>query len=159
MTVSQPWLIQRALIQTPFADVKDATLSNSVRFDYMGAAEFEYGALPKSLRRLRESAKDKSIKVRTVKEILSKESSLRVLSRFSDSEFQEYLQHLHLLRQGQIRLKESSYFDITRRHHFPTLYDNTDFWWDIDNDVMWSFNKVYMKKLPSYLENSFKVMK
>lgn len=154
--IHQPWLVQTARLKTPLADPKTSTLSNSVDFDYMGSAEFEFGALPKSLRRLREARDGEGLISRTVTGIRDGERALRVLSRFDDKEFKEYTGYLYLLRQGGLRLKESSKF----QEDWRPLYECSvvDFWWDTDNDVMWTFNKNYMRRLPGYLRNSFEVM-
>jgi hypothetical protein len=44
-----PYLIQRGEIKRPLVEGR---LSEAVNLDYMGSAEFEFGALPKSLRAL-----------------------------------------------------------------------------------------------------------
>lgn len=49
--VNLPYLIQRASINTPLA-APSARLSQAVNFDYMGSAEFEFGALPRSFRNI-----------------------------------------------------------------------------------------------------------
>lgn len=151
MTAVQPWLIQRAQTLSPLADPAQATLSKSLQLDYMGSAEFEFGALPSSLRAFR--ANWDNCKQRLVKGITEVDSPLRVFSFLSDEDFPEYEGYLNLLRKDKIRLKEVSGFS-------PDYYLNekTNFWWDLDNNVMFSFKKDYMKKLPQYLQNSFAVM-
>lgn len=151
-TLVEPWLIQRAGIRKPLSDVNETTLSNSVSFDYMGSSEFEFGALPSSLRRMR----DRELKIRLVKGITHEQSPLRVLSYLDDKMFHEYEQTLFNLRFGNPRLKEVSRFN----HDYPNRDSSfrTDFWWDIENDVMWSFDKIYMNRLPDYLRKSFSVM-
>ena len=152
ITLVEPWLIQRARIQKPFPDSKGTTLSNSVCLDYMGSSEFEFGALPASLRRMREQ----ELKTRLVKGVTQGQSPLRVLSYLDDKLFYDYEQTLFNLRFGNLRLKEVSRFN----HDYPDqdpLF-KTDFWWDIENDVMWSFDKIYMNRLPDHLRKSFSVM-
>lgn len=97
-----------------------------------------------------------SLSVRKVFSIQSGESPLRVLSGLNDKEFSEYEGHLHLLRQDEIRLKEASFFADKR--YVSSLATEIDFWWDIDNHVMWSFNKNYMNRLEDYLQKSFQIM-
>jgi hypothetical protein len=61
-TLRKPYLIQRANIVKPLSPKNQAgkvTLSKSVSFDYMGSSEFEFGALPKSLKRLHAATKRK----------------------------------------------------------------------------------------------------
>jgi hypothetical protein len=149
--VTEPWLIQRAEIQKPLADPKEATLTKSLSLDYMGSAEFEFGALPASLRRMRASG---SLQTRLVKSIRQGDSPLRVFSYLDDETFPQYARILSDLRHGDPRLKEVSRFSLD----YPQDGLKTDFWWDIENDVIWSFDKNYMSRLPRYLENSFSVM-
>lgn len=132
------------------------TLSNSVALDYMGSAEFEFGALPTSLRAFRSRKGD--LKVRLVKGITEGESPLRVLSYFDDGQFAEYESYLSLLRYDNPRLKELSYFSVNHKSFQDSKY-LPDFWWDIVNNVMWSFDKNYMNRLIDHLEASFAVMR
>ena len=123
----------------------------------MGSAEFEFGALPTSLKRIRTFYDKEKVKIRTVSSIRLQKSTvldgvpLRVLSGMQEEEFNEYVVFLNELRADGIRTKERSNFDSKDL--------STDFWWDIDNDAMFSFDKVYMRRLPHYLESSFKVLK
>lgn len=150
--ITKPWLIQRAQIQSPLADPKEATLTKSLRLDYMGSAEFEFGALPASLRRIRSAHYNST---RLVRWITQDESPLRVFSCFNEVDFAKYTEILSDLRFGNPRLKEVSRFGA----NYPQgEFSRTDFWWDIENDVIWSFNKNYMNRLPQYLKNSFEVM-
>jgi len=151
-TVTEPWLIQRAEIRSPLADPKEATLTKSLRLDYMGSSDFEFGALPASLRRIRSAPYHAT---RLVRWITQDESPLRVFSCFNEEDFEKYTEFLKELRFGNPQLKEVSRFGA----NYPQeKYFCTDFWWDIENDVIWSFNKNYMNRLPQYLKNSFAVM-
>lgn len=142
-------MIQRARIKRPF--VETVSLSSSVAFDYMGSAEFEFGALPCSLHRMKETAFAYSL--RTVRSISQDDSWLRVYSRYDQDEFNQYLQYLYDLREDKIRLKEwSGFYKIKTTGYSP------DFWWDIENDVMWTFEKQYAKRLPTFLQKSFEII-
>ena len=146
-----PYLIQRGNINKPLA-APNVRLSDAVNLDYMGSSEFEFGALAKSLR----AFQGLTLKVRIVPDIVENDVPLRVLSMLSDEEFEEYVQYLLSLRNeksGKIHLQERSEFDpSTRSNH------TIDFWWDIQNHVMWSFHKPFMKRLEDYLKVSFKYM-
>jgi hypothetical protein len=147
-----PYLIQTATIHTPLAS-GDVRLSKAVELDYMGSAEFEFGALPKSLRALQKGV----LKLRIVSSITENNVPLRVLSMLSDEEFEEYTKYLLRLRnekRGKIDLKENSHFDPSERFSWSKV----DFWWDIENHVMWSFHKPFMKRLEEHLKSSFKYM-
>lgn len=153
--IRTPYLIQRAEIKTPLAE-STSRLSQAVSFDYMGSAEFEFGALPKSFRRI-ESAADKWI-CRVVEDIKEGETSLRVWSSFSDEEFEAYKVFLMQLRYpkdgNRLRTKEGVRFD----HDYKSSYSKTNFWWDIDNDVMFGFNKNFMNRVGNYVSSSLSYM-
>jgi len=57
------YLIQRA----KFYESDRKGIDGILQFDYMGAAEFEWGALPESLKRMRENRKNYDLEVIVVK--------------------------------------------------------------------------------------------
>lgn len=95
MTIRAPYLIQRAEIESPLAMVS-TRLSQAVNFDYMGSAEFEFGALPKSFRRM--EANKAQLILRKVPEIMEGEIPLRVYSYLTNEEFEQYKGYLLRLR-------------------------------------------------------------
>lgn len=153
--MKQPYLIQRGEINIPLAGPM-SRLSQAVKFDYMGSAEFEFGALPSSFRRI-ESVADKWI-CRVVKDIKEGETSLRVWSSFSDEEFEAYKVFLMQLRYpkdgAHLLTKEVVRFE----HDYKSKYNKTNFWWDIDNDVMFGFNKNFMNRVGDYVSSSLSYM-
>jgi hypothetical protein len=155
MIVQPPYLIQRAEIIKPLVDPNER-ISNAVKFEYMGSAEFEFGALPESLRAIH-ALGDKWNR-RTVNEIKEGEASLRVYSAFNDEEFEEYKQLLLGLRDPKSRVytKESTYFEEGRKE--TSKYVRTDFWWDLDNHTMFGFDKEFMNRLPIHLAASWRYM-
>lgn len=44
--------------------------------------------------------------------------------------------------------------DRSKRHN----YTITDFWWDVEHHVMWTFDKMIAKRLTIYLSNSINFM-
>lgn len=152
--IRTPYLIQRAEISAPLA-ARDKRFSEAVELDYMGSAEFEFGALPKSLRALQQRINSISI---TVEPRITGEGgeSLRVLHTFTPDEYEEYVVHLLSLREGKLRTKESTWFDAGHSTRFKSL--RCDLWWDIDNHVMWTFNKNFSKRLGDHLVASWKYM-
>ncbi len=153
MIARTPYLIQRATINRPLAD-KDTRLSRAANLDYMGSAEFEFGALPKSFRRIEQNAD--AFVMRLVPEIQEGEAVLRVWSYLNDEDFAAYKQHLLAMRENKLRLKESSYFDANHNKNFKHL--RADFWWDIDNDVMFGFDKNFMNRVGHYVAASIMYM-
>jgi len=169
------WLIQRAKIRRPLAESNER-IGSAVNLDYMGSAEFEFGALPKSLRALQ--ACDALIKLRTLNHIKdNQDRSLRVLSFLDDKQFVEYNSLLIDLRADKVRLKEWSKFAPEDRYETMPDYVKTpqqkkvwekqkaerelwkpDFWWDIDNHTMFSFDKEFMARIHDYLASSWAYM-
>lgn len=157
--VCSPYLIQRAQINTPLAE-ENTRLSQAVNFDYMGSAEFEFGALPQSFRRI--EAQADSWKCRIVEDIKEDDVPLRVWSALSDEEFAEYVGYLKALRAPRKDrnvqrppTKEAVRFEEDYDHG---KYFKTDFWWDITNDVMFGFKKEFMKRVGSYVASSLVYM-
>lgn len=149
--IKSPYLIQRAEIVTPLAP-KTTILSNAVSLHYMGSAEFEFGALPKSLRRMQ--ADLSKLVLRKVPEIMDGEACLHVLSFMSDEEFEEYKEYLCMMRDpfhtNKIRTKESHRFNSD----YVGKYEKSDFWWDIRNDLMFGFNEMFMNRCIDYVKSS-----
>lgn len=150
--VSKPHLIMRAKIRRPLV-ATSVRLGEAVELEYMGSSEFEGGATGKSLRWLEDAGRaGRRLRVMTL--INENDQPLRVLSKFNDAEFQQYSQYLLRMRnekEGQLRLLEPAYFDPSTR----PAYAKCDFWWDLNNHVMWSFHKPFMKRLEYYLQASF----
>lgn len=151
--IKAPYLVQRAEIQRPLGDYRGKMLSQAVNLDYMGSASFEFGALPKSLRRLQ--ALKKGLVLRVENSIKEGEAPLRVYSALTDEEYAEYLPYLHMLREDKQHTEERTEFNVGS---YKSKYSVTDFWWDIENDVMWSFDKSFMKGIADVLQASFDYM-
>lgn len=151
--ITAPYLVQRANIRTPLAE-KTERLSRAVDFDYMGSAEFEFGALPRSFRRIESNLAN--FKRRTVTDILDGESSLRVWSYLSDEDFAEYCKYLRKMRSNRhaLRMKEYPGFEADN----VSKWRKPDFWWDIENDVMFSFHKNFMNRVGDYVIASLAYM-
>ncbi len=149
------YLIQRGLIKRPLAD-KSERLSQAVALDYMGSAEFEFGALPRSFREIEANA-DRFVQ-RLVPTIKQGESALRIWSYLSDEEFAEYVAQLTIMRDPKTyhkcNTKESTRFNA----NYSSEYNNTDFWWDIKNHVMFGFDKNFMNRVGEYTANSLMYM-
>lgn len=155
----QPCHIQRAEIITPLAS-EDTRLSKAVKFDYMGSSEFEFGALPSSFRRIEANAD--SWKCRIVNDIKDGDTPLRVWSALTDEEFEQYVEYLKVLRAStkdrmvkRFYTKEAVRFEVDYDHG---RFSHTNFWWDIDNDVMFGFKKEFMKRVGHYVASSLKYM-
>ncbi len=161
------FLVQRAAIQRPLSRYTDVRLSKAVDFDYMGSTEFENGSIWRSLQAI-EVAAD-ALNLRVVPEIvkatsLERKSSrlhiagskLHVVSLLTDAQWAEYLPYLLEIRQEKRRLKEQARFSPT--YDLKPGYSKTDFWWDIQNHVMWSFDKDFMSGLVGNIAASINYM-
>lgn len=153
----KPYLIQRGRVTAPLAPT-DTRLSNAVNFDYMGSSEFEYGALPSSFRQLQTMRKDWQL--RLVPHMTEHDVPLRVFSALTDEQFIQYVAYLEELRKPpnlcKIHTKESVRFSASLSSESSRR--DPDFWWDINNHVMFGFNKNFMNRLESYVSASLAYM-
>lgn len=134
----KPYLIQRAkFCNNPHGKGIDSVLN----FDYMGSAEFEFGALPQSLKRIRGSISNYCI---STLEINSKKISVFYSNKLIKNA-KELSEILDGLASNKFRLKE--YCDFRHYIYFAPHMLKNDFWWDIENDFMfWVFNPEFDAK-------------
>jgi hypothetical protein len=155
-----PYLVQRGRIKSPLGGENSARLKDSIEWDYMGSAEFEFGALPASLRRMQANRQDYMLQKLAIPQLETDGSetngyTLRVYSRFKSQDLEKYYEHLQALRNNRLDTKESTGFGLKDS---TFVKERTNFWWDLDNDAMFSFHKVAMNRLHSWLENSWSYM-
>lgn len=129
-----PYLIQRAKFSNDSSDREG--IDSILDFDYMGAAEFEFGTLPKSLKRVRSAVNDfvqfdYAFTIKSNKVALKTEKIVTVFChKDHQAELPEILEKLY---KCDIRLKFSC--DLYKYIEDKELsYRASDFWWDIDND-------------------------
>lgn len=146
--MENPYLIQRAKFKDSDNNPSAKGIDKLLRFDYMGSAEFEFGALPKSLKRVRADI-FKYVKFDyTFKNFPSK--SVTVFCKKEQKEFMPEI--LEQLAENKIRLKE--YCDLSRFIKDDADLRN-DFWWDVDNDwFFWKTNPIFAKNFQEELENT-----
>lgn len=118
--------IQRAFLRAPSQHVQG--FDSAFEFDYMGSAEFEFGALPKSLRRI---VANKYAPVATEYRTAN-DQSLFIVSR--KEQVEEVKALLPALIANKHRLKEPTYLDRVFAERQSRSVKNPDLWWDIDND-------------------------
>jgi hypothetical protein len=158
-----PYLVQRATIKD---NEMKTGIDSILLFDYMGSSEFEWGALPKSLKEIRAQIADyvyQQFKVtgRKQKPIkLNKKDTLRHI--WVDAEFDpdvklitvfchkdkigEVQEYLDSLAANKHHLKAGSHFNYFVRGEESELY-HFDFWWDIENHFMfWKENEEFTNK-------------
>ncbi len=128
----KPYLVQRAKIED--RDWKTG-IDSIIRLDYMGSSEFEWGALPESLGRIRKDFEKYNYLDITIND--------KVVSVFCKESMKgEVEAYLNGLAKQEFRLKEYSGFN---NFIYPDeLSGKTRFWWDIDNDLMfWEKNSEF----------------
>ena len=148
------YLLQRGKIRKGVID----TLSKSVNLDYMGSSEFEWGALPKSLKCVRSNfGKYRRYITSNLVDINGR--PLNLFHKFErDFDLIEYIKKLVLLSQDKIHLKEFSGFHANFDPNADEFLRQFDFWWDIETHVFFMFDEEFAKIFPTVLKNSFKVM-
>jgi hypothetical protein len=120
-----PYLIQRAEI----IDGEVTGFDAIVRLDYMGAAEFEFGAIPKSLRALMENLNHLVIHITGVNDIClicnkkDQDAAFDVVDRLAREGDAAY--NLH----ERTELKEALEYKQGDRRTY-----RTNMWWDIESN-------------------------
>lgn len=133
-------LIQRAKFEN--RDYKKG-IDSILSFDYMGSSEFEWGALPKSLGKIRDSIDDY-----TYLDVPIKDKIVTVFCK--NSQKSEVKQYLTELAENKWNLKEFSDFDHYINPKF--MESRTDFWWDISNHLMfWRKNNEFESKFKTII--------
>lgn len=144
----KPWLIQRGL--TKDIDRNDTnSLDELIKWDYMGAAEFEWGAIPRSISRFSMYLKMNTLIIHSTK---LNDRDFYFLSPIRPELMSEYMKWFELESHGDIQ-----YFkEITRLYHASKgMEDRTNFWWDIDFDTMMSFDRQFLEDIQNkYLQNT-----
>lgn len=154
--VVNPYLVQRGKIERPLGSFRGFRFSKAVDLDYMGSAEFEFGALPSALRKMQalwplyKVHRYDAVKIN----VDGREYVLRVLTWFQGDQIDQYAGKLLTMRQGDIRTKERTEFN------FPDgqLPGRTDIWFDLDNLTVFSFDKNFMNHVMENFEASFAYM-
>jgi hypothetical protein len=152
-TVS-PYLIQRGTIREGYKATDRYSLT--VDDDYMGCSEFEWGAKPKSLRRLQADASELSAaKVDCVRNAAGR--PLIMYGNFTTRhDEKEYGYLIRDVANGLARTKEYTGFapHVTGERGWTRQTSV----WDIENDVFMSFDPKFMRDLPAILRNSWTYM-
>lgn len=141
-------------------DTQASRVSQIVDFDYMGSAEFEFGALPKSFRGFQAAkANWKLIEVDSISD--ENEQSLWIFTGLTGDDLAAWLEDLNRLRYGKpgtpAYLDTKEYTDF-RKGDAKSSVRPTNFWWDIENHVMFSFSKPFMDNIETFMNNSLSYM-
>lgn len=132
--MKNPYLVQRGTIKKDVTEI--VNFDSLVTLDYMGVAEFESGALPASLKRIR------SYRSLSYTNMTFKDSQLTVLHPAEYFDIAVVQDNINKIATRMFRTKCGSQFPETVN---PTPSDKKwqvehppkfNFWWDIENDVM-----------------------
>lgn len=137
--IKTPWLIQCATFHNSTRPGIDSIL----RLEYMGAAEFEFGAKQQSLQRVREDIENY---VYFTLQFDGTEQPTKVVTVFAPAKFQiEVTEIISGLSKGSYQLKE--YCDFKNWIKPSYLKNYSDFYWDLENDFMfWKHNSEFEAK-------------
>jgi hypothetical protein len=163
----KPWLIQRINYKAPEKG-SSTTLFGLLKCDYMGAAEFEFGAPKRSIMRVCSTIDTRQIF--TFKDLLDYNGdSLVILARTEEeaTTYSEWIRKMCSEEYG-VRLKEITYLydhmphevpfkedpikyrDILNRHKSAREHHN--FWWDIEFDMFFCFGKKKLENAVKYIK-------
>ena len=142
--MKQPYLIQRCKIKGEF--VKTDKVSDYLELDYMGSAEFEFGAIPASLRRFH-------AKLNKLHTILIP-GGIFLLCK--EDESRQYASFLQQLAQEKFRLKER--VSLTDEMRGMKSHRSDNFWIDITNDIAICKDPEALDNFVDAVKNSVKFM-
>ena len=144
-TINTPWLIQRISFKSN--KVENPSFDELLSLDYMGSAEFEFGALPKSLKILCRNCDDLNIfKEESIKRVDGEPLYMICMNQDRNT----YFPYIQKMIKGEIHLKESHQMEAALTGKKYSWRDdkvkdlNKDIpssWWDIENHVLWTFGK------------------
>lgn len=137
MTMREPYLIQRVMVGPSNRKGIDGFFG----FDYMGSSEFEWGAIPKTLRLMRENISDYLTEPKRIKSNghtawyvgPDDEEILQYADRFFRDQLLPWEQH-------EIRFMERT--NLHEAYNGPT-HHTPEGWWAIDQERPWL---LFMKK-------------
>ncbi len=143
--VKTPNLIQRMRLQSPVREAPIRGVDQYLAMDYMGSSEFEWGALPQSLKRVcRSWMSFERTMLKDVKDYKGKRLVLLCPAALA-KEYSAFLRKLAKAKdEFGFRFKELPYFlrNLSGKDWDGKPLSNmsrVDAWWDIDNDVFWCF--------------------
>lgn len=138
----RPWLIQRCEL-----------VDGKLRYDYMGATEFEIGGQTKSLRRIFALG----VATGSVTVSLDGEEVSVYMVAGEGFSFADYQEHLQDLADRKFRPKEWICFDDALRVVIGTAvqesHRRTNVWFDFENDVLWTVTSRHQEALVAVLED------
>jgi hypothetical protein len=136
----KPFLVQR--LSFKINPPENPSFDNLLQCDYMGSAEFEWGALPKSLKTFTNNFSN--IKIDKVENIVNDKGLPLIVIGQGDAT-QEYIKSfVNDLFNDKLHLKESLYIKSSKHNNTTVVsgikhLEKIQVWWDIENHVIMSF--------------------
>lgn len=144
----KPWLIQRGKFKETAKENIEG-IDSLIRLDYMGSSEFEWGALPQSLKRMVAASKDYSMN--KVSEVKAKSGEVMFL--YCDkTKFEEIKKcAIHLSRNKYGYKEYCDMVDYVERNNEKS-HSHNNFWWDIEYDYIVVFGDEQAEKIQIAME-------
>lgn len=147
--MKETYLVQR--IEKRDEIRKDKGVDSYFRMDYMGSAEFEFGAIPTSLKQMRLSKLIGPSRTKVGKHVawyVGPDDGVAIAAAF----FRDQLRHL---RDRKTRLKEPSYLATVYgvEDTFTSTHPNLVGWWDVINNWVIFTTKEYAEQWLAGLAN------
>jgi hypothetical protein len=146
------YLVQRCTYRGQNKAVNKATVSDFYPQDYMGAAEFEFGALPASLRDMYAAREKYKIWKMGIK---PKNILWAWGNEFFMDDINEQLDKYINTTNGGLLKERISLWDILNG---KKSYRDDNFWWDIGENFVFSLIEEAVRKFPDCLKNSIELM-
>lgn len=156
--LKRPNMLQRATIRRPFSRWNDARFFDSVTLEHPYSEKFAM-AVPASLRRMSHTRFAYDI-FKAENLFVQKDNrsyALRILTRMRGVELEQYVNWLIAIRSGDMKVLAPSGF-TKQDFSVSQLPTAPDLWWDVENDVVFSFDKNYMSRLQHHLDVSYSII-
>lgn len=154
----EPKLIQTAEIRRPLGKYRDSRFFDSVTLHNMNAEQFDTG-IHASFKRMYNTRfafslfKAENLYIKNN----NRSYALRIFTRLRGQELEDYVAWLIRVRERDIKTLRPSGFTVGDFGE-GELPRSPDLWWDIQNDVIFSFDKNYMARLATHLEVSYSLI-
>jgi len=148
------YLVQRMNAKEVDNSEKTPSMDQLWSMDYMGSAEFEFGALPKSLKRVCRRLDE--YQTYTLKEFKRPDTDEAVRVFCLPEQLDEITEGIRGLLESEypkLRMKEHARF-YSNFHGTEDEYFRTEAWWEIESDFFFTVGKKHMKNIQKALKNT-----
>jgi len=151
--IQRMYLVQRVEKRKTPRTNANPTVDDLYSMDYMGSAEYEFGALPKSLKRICREVENFKIVTFPVKDFKGRNLQAFIHNDIKDTYVNEIVEFLDNKRHLKERIDLEYLIKGTDWMGRPIEDCNDQLFWDIDNDVWFSFIPGEMKNVESAILN------